>query len=70
MMNLYKEETIVIMEVKNIFKLPVSPIGCNSLLGRHGEYTNLYITGGEPLLGWQRGGPTLLTYIINNALRI
>tara|TARA_B100001057_G_scaffold277160_1_gene277487 strand:- start:522 stop:701 length:180 start_codon:yes stop_codon:yes gene_type:complete len=59
------------MEVKITYsELPVSLTKCNSLLGQHGEYTDLYMTGSGPLLGWQRGGPTLLTDIINNALGI
>jgi len=37
--------------------------------GRHGEDIHLVITGGEPLLGWQRVWPSLLEMCIRKGLK-
>lgn len=47
--------------VDEVFEHIVSLLPNGTFSGKHGEDIHLVITGGEPLLGWQRVWPDLLT---------
>ena len=47
--------------VDEVYEHIVSLLPNGTFEGRHGEDIHLVITGGEPLLGWQRVWPDLLT---------
>jgi 7-carboxy-7-deazaguanine synthase len=55
--------------VDEVYNHIVSLLPNSSFTGSHGEDIHLVITGGEPLLGWQRVWPELLTKCCQNGLK-
>ena len=54
---------------EEVFEHLVSLLPNGTFEGRHGEDIHLVITGGEPLLGWQRVWPALLDMCIEAGLK-
>lgn len=55
--------------VEEVYNHIVSLLPNGTFTGNHGEDIHLVITGGEPLLGWQRVWPELLTLCQQNGLK-
>ena len=55
--------------VDEVYQHIVSLLPNGTFIGNHGEDIHLVITGGEPLLGWQRVWPELLTKCQQNGLK-
>ena len=55
--------------VDEVFDHITSLLPNGTFTGQHGEDIHLVITGGEPLLGWQRVWPALLDLCINKGLK-
>ncbi len=54
---------------EEVFEHLVSLLPNGTFEGRHGEDIHLVITGGEPLLGWQRVWPSLLSLCKERGLK-